>query len=268
MNKLITVNKNYSTLINKCTEHCSNNYFDNLILLGDLHFPCIKLSDIYAIIDNNEKISTVFTIFNGFENPSVIIDANCSFANLGIIFEFLKEKISNPFALISFSVTKEVIDRNFKIIDISKEIYMRTEKKHFIYSINSTNKVKVKRSTNHNYAQIEDFYKNINAYPWNPIQLESNFYHYIEINNKIIASGGTHFETPILAHLGNIHVNSEFRRRYYGEILVSTIVKNVLNEKQHATLFVQRDNSAAINLYKKLGFQVYKNVDLYICKNR
>lgn len=144
---------------------------------------------------------------------------------------------------------------------------MKVDMKMLNFDFKKNNGICIKQATPNNFERINKYYREINAYPWNPIQLESNFYHYIEINNKIIACGGTLLETQILAHLGNIHVNPEFRRQYYGGMLVSKIVKRILNEKQYATLFVQGDNFPAINLYKKLGFRVYKNVELYMCEN-
>ena len=101
---------------------------------------------------------------------------------------------------------------------------------------------------------------------WNPNQLDSGYYHFIEINNQIIACGGTHFENPKLAQLGNIFVLEEFRRQGYGQILTTAITRKVLAEKEIATLFVNVDNIAAQKLYKKLGYKIHKKANLFICR--
>ena len=59
-------------LIQRCVKLADTDYFDNIVLLGDLFFPCIKLTDIYGVFDNKKLIS-FFTIFKGFGFPSVVL---------------------------------------------------------------------------------------------------------------------------------------------------------------------------------------------------
>ena len=112
---------------------------------------------------------------------------------------------------------------------------------------------------------IKDFYQSIKQYPWHEVQLESGYYQVIVVNSRIIACGGTHFETPLLAHLGNIHVLTEFRGRGIGKAITCSITSKILEKKRLATLFVSQSNIEAISMYRKLGFRNYKPVTLITC---
>lgn len=248
-------------LIQRCVKIAETDYFDNIVLLGDLFFPCIKLTDIYGIFDNNQLIS-FFTVFKGFEVPSVILPNTLSRIEF-FIFSNLENIIQNEFTLVSFTLREQDLIDYFQIKDKSSEYCMITNQSKFSPKIS---KGIFKLVTKENFNRVDRFYRLIHTYPWNPIQLESNFYFFFGENDKIIACGGTHFETPDVAHLGNIIVLPEFRGRSLGLTLVSTITSNILRKKSFATLFVTQDNFPAIHLYKKLGFFHHKPVSIFSCQ--
>ncbi|MFW9903003.1 MAG: GNAT family N-acetyltransferase [Candidatus Thorarchaeota archaeon] len=248
-------------LVQKCVKIAEITYFDSIVLLGDLFPPCIKLTDIYGIFDHNALIS-FFTIFNGFSAPSVVLPSSPSGIDL-FILEHLDKLVQNEFTLVSFTLKEKELINYFHIQETSSEYCMFTYQskftpKYYDITFNRVNK--------EIYSRIDMFYRVLHTYPWNPIQLESDFYYYLDINGEVITCGGTHFETPNAAHLGNIIVIPEYRRRSFGIALVSTITNEILRKKAYATLFVTQDNIPAINLYKKLGFIHHKPVSIFSCK--
>lgn len=57
------------------------------------------------------------------------------------------------------------------------------------------------------------------------------------------------------AHITTIAVKPDFRRKHIGEALIVTILEDCYKSKfKYLTLEVRESNSAAINLYKKYGF--------------
>ncbi|MFX0124299.1 MAG: GNAT family N-acetyltransferase [Candidatus Hodarchaeota archaeon] len=248
-------------LIQRCVKIAETDYFDNIVLLGDLYLPCIKLTDIYGIFDKNNLIS-FFTVFKGFAVPSVVLPSNLTEIE-AFILSSLEKIVQNEFILISFTLKEKNLINYIQINDKSSEYCMITNRSNFLPKISE---IIFKQVTKENFDRIDLFYQSIHTYPWNPIQLESNFYSFLEENNKIIACGGTHFETPDVAHLGNIIVLPEFRGRSLGIALVSTITNNILRDKSFASLFVTQDNLPAINLYKKLGFFHHKPVSIFSCE--
>ncbi|UCG01005.1 MAG: GNAT family N-acetyltransferase [Candidatus Heimdallarchaeota archaeon] len=256
-----SISKKNLELIRKCVKLADTDYFDNIVLLGDLFPPCIKLTDIYGIFNDNTLIS-FFTVFKGFKVPSVVLPSNLSGIE-SFILSNLDKIIHKEFTLVSFTLSRNNLINHYQIKDESSEYCMITDQTSFTPK---TSDLIFKQVTKDNINRIDRFYRAIDTYPWNPIQIESNFYFYFEKDNKIIACGGTHFETPDVAHLGNIIVLAEFRGQSLGSALVSTITSNILRSKSYATLFVTQDNLPAINLYKKLGFFHHKPVSIFSCK--
>lgn len=68
----------------------------------------------------------------------------------------------------------------------------------------------------------------------------------------------THVETPTVSVIGFIHVLDPYRRRGYAQSLTSAIVKDVLRRGKVPALHVQMENTASLDLVRKLGFQTVR----------
>ncbi|MFX0015472.1 MAG: GNAT family N-acetyltransferase [Promethearchaeota archaeon] len=260
--KINLIPKTNQNLIDRCTDIAKADYFENIVLLGDLFLPCIKLTDIYGIFDNNNLIS-FYTVFQGFENPSVILPNNV-LDNEAIILSNLYQTLPKEFMLVSFILKESDLNDYFTVTETHSEYCMISNQSKFRPHFSSH---KFKQVREGDFSCVDSFYKSNKTLPWNPIQLESNFYFYNKLEDKIIACGGTHFETSDAAQLGNILVLPEFRRNSMGITLASTITREILKKKSFATLFVTQNNRPAINLYKKIGFFHYKPVSIFYCRN-
>ena len=61
-------------------------------------------------------------------------------------------------------------------------------------------------------------------------------------------------------HLFHLIIDENFRRLGLAEILLLNVEKDcVLKQKDYITLNVSKKNKEAINLYKKLGYSIFKN---------
>jgi GNAT superfamily N-acetyltransferase len=240
----------------------SADFFDNIVILGDLFPPCLKLTEVYGVFEREELIS-FFTVFKGFQLPSVVLLKSSEVLNTFILSN-LSKILPNQFVVVSSSLDKSVLNNYFRIDDISSELCMVTDRgsENFLKSNSSFTHVSSK-----DLDRIDYFYRSHHTFPWNPIQLESQFYFFQEIENIIVACGGTHFETPELAHLGNILVLPKYRGQSVGKNLVSTIGNEILKKKRFITLFVVNNNVPAIQLYKKLGFSHKKNYSIFTCNS-
>ncbi|NHJ49089.1 MAG: GNAT family N-acetyltransferase [Asgard group archaeon] len=260
--KIRLIEHNETNLLNKCEVIANQYYIENSILLGDLHLPCIKLTEIFGLFDNDELIS-FFVKFNGFPQPSIVIPFNTNRQNFNHIMKFLQKTISGNFSIVTYDLTEAKISRFFTVEGYTSEYCMIINKKDIPPELESP---LLKKVQDKNLESIDSFYKSIDAYPWNPIQLESGFYFYIEHNNQIVACGGTHFENKKSAQLGNIFVLEEYRGKQYGKLITTAITQEILSKKDFASLFVFQDNIPAFTLYKKLGFKIYKPVSIFFCK--
>lgn len=246
-----------------CEKKVSDNYLDNLVLIGDLHKPCIDKTRIFGLFDDS-ILETFFVIFDGFMIPSVVLPTNLSGNHFVLIKNYLNKILPNEFLFLTLEYNERDLADTFEINFTSVDLCMYLDSGN---KLPEEEEIIVKKANELDFTKIDSFYKNLNVSPWAPIQFQSNFYHYIEIDGRIIACGGTHFETPRLAQLGNIFVTKSNRRRGFGKALTTAITKDVLSRKEFATLFVRFDNFPAQQLYKKLGYKIHKEARLIFCLN-
>jgi len=259
------IDKQQLELLESCRRIAETNYLDNLVLLGDLHSPCINLTRIFGLFNSNDQLESFFVIFDGFALPSVILPVKMTKSIFLKKMDFLLSILPQEFIILSLELLEKDLSNFVKINQCAKDNCLIIDNSD---NLPSSNFPFLKKAQKNDYGRINDFYETIKASPWNPIQLESNFYHYIEIDNEIVACGGTHFESTKLAQLGNIYVLEEHRRKGYGSILTSAITRDILKKKDYATLFVYHENLSALTLYKKLGYKLYKPARLFFCEKK
>lgn len=112
-------------------------------------------------------------------------------------------------------------------------------------------------------SQIQDLF--LNSYPdnwFNEQMLNTGQYFglFEELSEgmNLIGIGGVHVfsKTYKVAALGNITIHPEFRNKGLGTLLVQNLCLQLLKNVQDIGLNVAIDNLAAIECYKKLGFEI------------
>ncbi|MCG3219476.1 MAG: GNAT family N-acetyltransferase [Candidatus Heimdallarchaeota archaeon] len=254
------ISKSDNESLRDCRLLYQDNYLENLVLMGDLYDPCLKLTQVYAVYDDLENIIACFTVFDGFKHPSVVLPYNLPKVIFSIIMNFLQENFSESFGLVSFDISEKQLTEFFTVEEQLFEYCLIIES---ISDLKYTQNVTSKKSTPSDFSKINDFYQLMNTYAWHPSQLESGFYFFIEDSKEIIACGGTHLETPDLAQLGNIFVHEKHRRKGYGSVITAHVTREILQTKKVASLFVLQDNLSAISIYKQLGFRIFKPVSIF-----
>lgn len=83
------------------------------------------------------------------------------------------------------------------------------------------------------------------------------YYSLVNSDNQVLAYAGT-WHVLDEAHITNIAVDEDFRKRFYGQALLKRIIDDCYSEKiKYITLEVRVSNTPAINLYSKYGFQSF-----------
>ena len=89
-------------------------------------------------------------------------------------------------------------------------------------------------------------------------ELSNELAHYfaaVDENNKLIGYAGC-WQILEEAHITNIAVDIDYRRKYIGEALLRQIIQCCYEEKiKYITLEVRVSNEPAIKLYEKYGFK-------------
>lgn len=83
----------------------------------------------------------------------------------------------------------------------------------------------------------------------------AKYYSAFDESGKLIGYAGS-WHILEEAHLTNIAVSSDFRRKKIGEALLARVIKDCIAEGvKYLTLEVRVSNTPAINLYEKYGFK-------------
>ena len=83
------------------------------------------------------------------------------------------------------------------------------------------------------------------------------YYSLVNSENQVLAYAGT-WHVLDEAHITNIAVDKDFRKKHYGQALLKRIIDDCYSEKiKYITLEVRVSNNPAINLYSKYGFKSF-----------
>lgn len=115
------------------------------------------------------------------------------------------------------------------------------------------------RMTEDDLGQMLQLYEE--AYPGNwfdPRMLQTRQYFGMKIDNKLVSVAGIHVysKTYGVAALGNITTHPDFRGRDIAQTVTVRLCQSLLENVDHIGLNVKADNTAAIALYEKLGFEI------------
>lgn len=99
------------------------------------------------------------------------------------------------------------------------------------------------------------------AYPGNwfdPRMLQTRQYFGIKIENKLVSAAGIHVYSKKyrVAALGNIVTHPDYRGQGFAKSVTARLCKSLSESVDHIGLNVKADNTIAIALYEKLGFEI------------
>ncbi len=89
--------------------------------------------------------------------------------------------------------------------------------------------------------------------------LEENIVLYGELDGEPIAKAGTNARGFITDQIGGVFTKREKRGKGIAKIIMRYLLSLIFQEKEYASLFVKKQNKAAINLYRDLGFETVNN---------
>jgi len=117
----------------------------------------------------------------------------------------------------------------------------------------------VVRLTGDDLGQMLQLYEE--AYPGNwfdPRMLETRQYFGIKIENRLVSVAGIHvYSKPYgVAALGNIVTHPDYRGQGLGKAVTARLCRSLSENVDHIGLNVKADNTVAIALYGKLGFEI------------
>ncbi len=240
----------------------------NHIIIGDIHAPMNRISDIYKIV-NNDRIIGGWSVFHGFDLPTVVlpptipeawesIHSMINFLGIKEFYAPFPAEINNQNIIPPWTDWKD-FSSELQFTDVA----MQLAKKE-IEVMDISNLPEIRGAKHEDADRIQEYFDSVEHQGFfNKHQLDTDIFVIAEDNDEIIAVGGAHFETPLTVQIGNIHVKKEYRKIGLGRAITTACILGVLRTKRLPTLFVNENNDIAIDLYKSFGFEEYNRYKFY-----
>ncbi len=104
--------------------------------------------------------------------------------------------------------------------------------------------------------------------PFRKRTIEFGNYHGIFEDGKLVAMGGERLHVDGFTEVSAICTHPDYRGFGYGAMITHFLSESVIKNGQIPFLHARVDNVNAINVYKKLGFEIRKKVQFYIFKKK
>jgi ribosomal protein S18 acetylase RimI-like enzyme len=168
------------------------------------------------------------------------------------IFPVLPERF---YAHLSPAVA-ETVERQCKIKSYGKHYKMGLKNKTLLHDIDCS---QVIRLIENDLDDMLGLYEK--SYPgnwFNARMLKTEQYFGIRLKNRLVSIAGVHVysEKYKVAALGNIVTHPDYRSRGFGKAVTAKLCQSLFEHVDNIGLNVKADNTAAIALYKKLGFEI------------
>lgn len=227
-----------------CRKHLAKDPVSNVLLLGDLYAPLVRVSTIHVATEGN-KIVGVCSIYRAFSTPSIVFQAATSEIKQALIEKALSE-VSSEF--ISLCQPEEIdLLKKYSVI-----LQHRPEQHMFANLPKSVgfNGFEVARVKEDELDLLSRFYVEHRSEAWSPIQFEAGPYYCVKQKGKMVSAAGVHVVTPQVAQLGNIVTDEAFRNRGFATACTSVLSAELASEGRIVGLFVRVENVPAIHMYE------------------
>ncbi|MHC4424471.1 MAG: GNAT family N-acetyltransferase [Planctomycetota bacterium] len=150
----------------------------------------------------------------------------------------------------------EAFKKQCEIKSYREHYKMALNGRSFLYDVDCS---QVVRLTKNDLDEMLRLYEE--SYPdnwFNPRMLETRQYFGIKIENRLVSAAGIHVYSKKykVAALGNIVTHPDHRGNGFGKSVTARLCQSLSEHVDHIGLNVQADNTIAISLYEKLGFEI------------
>lgn len=251
-----------TSLIRACRRFLAQDPVINVLSLGYLYPPLIKLSDVYSAIENGQVVG-VCAVYRAYPIPNLIIGTNIQEIKQVLIEKALDE-ISGDFISLCQPQDINIFRRFSTILHHHSEWQMIGNPPKKI----KCREIEVEKVTGDNLELLNKFYLEHGAEAWVPIQFKAGPYYCVKDDDKIVSAAGVQLVTPQIAQLGNIITDEAYRNRGFATACTSVLASDLASKGRIISLFVRTDNAPAIHTYKKLGFHKANDIAFIVMRAR
>ena len=224
--------------------------------VGDLDDFFFNDCTYYSLVeDTKTNIREVCLLYKGLSTATVLA------FGIGTNFVFLLNKIINllpdKFFCHYLPIYEKIFNKKYERTDLGSHYKMLLKNNSEIKIFDASNIISLNSS---HHKLLQDFYTE--AYPetyFESYMLDTGYYFgLLDDSKKIISVTGVHTYSKEfkLAVLGNIATHPLHRGKGYSYLLISYLISKLQETCNFISLNVKADNTSAIKLYKKLGFEI------------
>lgn len=226
----------------------------NVLPLGDLYSPLLRVSDVHCAI-SNKRIEGVCTVYRALPKPSVVLGITTPEVKLALLTKVLSN-VSREFITLCSQGDRVLFEQYADVAHCHLEQQMIADPPSQIERHN----VKVEKVRKEDLNWLNEFFLDQNAEAWVPIQFEAGPYYCVKHEGKIVSAAGVHLVTPRIAQLGNIVTDEAYRSQGFATACTNALAGHMASKGRIISLFVRTDNIPAIRVYEKLGFHKVKEI--------
>ena len=239
-------------LLRACRRFLAQNPIANVLPLGDLYSPLLRVSDVYGAIKN--KVVGVCSIYRAFSTPSIVFGSAAPEVKKALLKTALSE-IPNEFISLCQPNDADLFKEYSTVLHLHSEQQMiANPPRHTECNIEV---VKVRKN---DLELLNKFYVDHHAEAWAPIQFRAGPYYCVKQEDKIVSAAGVHLVAPQIAQLGNIVTDEAYRNRGFATACTNALSADLASNGRIISLFVRTDNASAIHIYEKLGFHKTRDI--------
>jgi len=249
-----------ASLLGACRRFLAQNPTANVLPLGDLYPPLLRVSDVYSAVKNSQVVG-VCTIYRAFSTPSIVFGTAAPEIKQALVEKAIT-KISDEFISLCQTDDVDLFKKYSTILHFHLEQQMIADPPKKI----DCGDVNVKKVTQNELESLNKFYHDHHAEAWAPIQFRAGPYYCVKQEGKIVSAAGVHLVAPQIAQLGNIITDEAYRNRGFATACTNTLAADLASKGRVISLFVRTDNAPAIHIYEKLGFHKTREIAFLVMR--
>jgi len=246
------------SLLRACRRFLAQDPVSNVLPLGDLYSPLLKVSDVYCAVKGSRVVG-VCSIYRAFSTPSIVFGVATQEVSQALVNVALNE-VSTEFISLCQPDEADLFKEYSAILHFHLEQQMVANPPKQVEYVN----IKVKKVRKNELELLNNFYIEHHAEAWTPIQFKAGPYYCVKQNGKIASAAGVHLVAPQIAQLGNIITHEAYRNRGFATACTSALAAHLASKGRIISLFVRTDNAPAIHMYDKLGFSKERDIAFLI----
>lgn len=106
-------------------------------------------------------------------------------------------------------------------------------------------------------------YNDINSFIHFQNLMEKELVYFLRYKDEIVSKCNSNAQSPNFIQIGGMYTLKKFRGKGFGSMVLKQLIQYADKYRKNTSLFVKKNNAAALELYKKLGFTINNEFKIF-----